>query len=78
VSRLALQPRETAQSATPTAPVRADVRPREPSPPLWLPPRPLTPELIAAYKRKGDCLRAQAFVATLRRAARWLWRGSRN
>jgi hypothetical protein len=73
VSRLAVLPREAAQPATPAPPVRADLRPCKP--PAWRPPPRLTPELIAAYKRKGDRLRAQAFAAALKRVARWLTRG---
>jgi len=51
--------------------VHLDMPRREPALPVWPPPR-MTPELIAAYKRKGDCLRAQAFAAILKRFARWL------
>ena len=73
MSRPAPLPRETVRPTTPVLPtVRTEIRPRAPAPPVWPPSPRLTPELIAAYKRKGDCLRAQAFAAALQRVAVWL------
>ena len=75
VSRQAARPKDA--NVRTAAPLRIiDGGSGEPDLPTW-PPARLTPELIAAYKRHGDVLRAKAMAAAMRSVVAWLLRKPR-
>ena len=78
-ARAALANELTARPATAAEPLGTiDVPARDPDLPLW-PPARLTPELMAAYKRRSHRLRSEAVADMVGRAGRWLFRhGSRR